>query len=103
MRPAPAGPAARAAINEAAASPQHLRLPDGLAGRTDRHEALNLSFTVNQSIRNSASVWIIVAFIALAAYPVFGAWHVGAWVVLVGGAAALRTRLLRPATELDTV
>lgn len=69
----------------------------------DRHEALNISFTVNQSIRNSASVWIIVVFIAVAAYPVFGLLQVSAWVLIVCSAAALRARLLRPARDLDTV
>lgn len=85
------------------AGAQPAPLPGKLESRPDRHEALNLTFTVNQSIRNAASVWIIVVFIALAAYPVFGALHVGAWVVIVGSVAAMRTHMLRPARELDTV
>ena len=100
MTPAPSGQAARAA-NEAAGWARHP--PGASEGQPDRHEALNLTFTVTQSIRNSASVWIILVFIAAAAYPVFGALHVGAWVLIVGGVAALRTRLLRPAMQLDTV
>ncbi len=96
------GTAASETANEAA-SAQRALPPAASVGGPDRHEALNLQFTVNQSIRNSASVWVIVVFIAAAAYPVFGVLHVSAWVVMVGGSAALRTRLLRPARELETV
>ncbi len=97
------GAATGSAAHGAAATAQPAPLPGAWADEPDRHEALNLQFTVNQSIRNSASVWIIVVFIAAAGYPAFGAMHVGAWVVIVGAAAALRSRLLRPAMQLDTV
>ena len=96
------GPVMGTGASEAASAQRPLP-PAASVGGPDRHEALNLQFTVNQSIRNSASVWVIVVFIAAAAYPVFGVLHVSAWVVMVGGAAALRTRLLRPARELETV
>lgn len=74
-----------------------------IAANMRQHEALNLQFTVSQSIRNTFSVWIIILFVGFEVYPVHGIAIAISWILLVGTVATLRSRLLRPALSLETV
>jgi signal transduction histidine kinase len=68
-----------------------------------RHAAHRLHFTIQQSVKNSYSVWLISFFIALAAWRQVPAWLSLGWTVMVGAAYTARIRYLRGGRDRQAV
>ncbi len=68
-----------------------------------RKEIHKLHFAINQSVRNSYSVWLITLFISLPVWTRAPVWLCGGWLLAAGLAYAARVKALGPGRDLKVV